>query len=263
MIKNIKLYVNNNTKSLEYAKLVKEQFTKNGFSIVEDDNYDLGIAIGGDGAFVRMIKQSSFNSKPYFVGINTGHLGFLQEVKDNELSKLIEEIKEEKYQVSKIGIQETSIISNSKEHKFYSINEIVIRDKNLDLLRAKVFIEKDFLESFTGDGIMLATSTGSTAYNLSYGGSIVYPSFSTLQITPMAPINSKSYRTMPNSIIIPANVKVTIMPNNKGIIITQDGVNKYFDNVERIESSIEDKKIKCLRFSHYNFPQKINEKFLS
>lgn len=262
MIKNIKLFINNNEKSIELAKLVREKLNENDF-VIDDNNFDLGIAIGGDGSFLRMIKNNRFNSEPYYVGINSGHLGFLQEVKASEINKLIEELKTKKYKVSNIGIQETKIVSNDKEEKFYSLNEIILRDIDLKILKTNIFINDDFLEEYVGDGIMIATSTGSTAYNLCYGGSIIPSEFSTLQITPMAPINSKVYKTMPNSIIEPGNTKINLFPKNKDVMVTIDGDNKYFNDVDYITTSIEDKKIKMLRFSHYNFAQKINEKFLS
>ena len=75
------------------------------------------------------------------------------------------------------------------------ITGIISDNDNLVDLLNDIYINDDFLEEFTGDGILIATSIGSTAYNISYGGSIVSPEFSTLQITPIAPINSKVYRT--------------------------------------------------------------------
>ena len=216
-----------------------------------------------------MIKASNFDSIPYYVGINTGHLGFLQEVKKEELDKLVKEIKRKKYKVSNIDIQETLI--NGKD-KYHSLNEMVIRDGDLNVLKTDIYINDDFLEEFTGDGILIATSIGSTACNISYGGSIVSPEFSTLQITPIAPINSKVYRTLSNSIVEPGRIKIgsrykktiiKLVPKNRRVIISIDGDNKEIEDVDSVCSSIEDKKIKMLRFSHYNFPQKINEKLLS
>ena len=171
--------------------------------------------------------------------------------------------------VSNIDIQETLI--NGKD-KYHSLNEMVIRDGDLNVLKTDIYINDDFLEEFTGDGILIATSIGSTACNISYGGSIVSPEFSTLQITPIAPINSKVYRTLSNSIVEPGKIKIgsrykktiiELVPKNRRVIISIDGDNKEIEDVDSVCSSIEDKKIKMLRFSHYNFPQKINEKLLS
>lgn len=266
MVRNIKLFVNDNDQSIEFAKIVKKKFAKNGFMIIDDkdsnDMHNLAIAIGGDGSFLRMVKNNNFNSNIYYVGINTGHLGFLQEVKIEELDKLIEEIKAKKYKIEEIGIQETRICQEKEKNMYYSLNEIVVRDGLLKTLQANIYIEGDLLECYRGDGIMVSTSTGSTAYNLSYGGSIVYPNFSTLQITSMAPINSKIYQSLTNSIIVPDKKRIVIEPNNEHLILSVDGKNYIYDNIKQIETTIDDKKIKCLRFSHYNFPQKINEKLL-
>ncbi len=264
MIKSIRLFINHNEESIALGKVVRDTFINSGF-IINEDNYDLGIAIGGDGSFLRMVKTTKFDSNPYYVGINSGTLGFLQEVKKDEVDKLIKEIMEEKYKVDEIGIQETHIKHKNGEEKYYSLNEIVVRDANLRVLKTNIYINNDLLETYHGDGVLIASSQGSTAQNLSYGGAIVPGVFSTLQITPMGPINTRAYQTLSNPVIVPSNVNVILKPisDNNEVIVTIDGVTPTMDDIESITTSIKDKKIKCLRFSHYNFPQKINEKLIS
>ena len=263
MIKNIKLFVNNNEESIRTGKLIKDKFIRNRFNIV-DENFDLGIAVGGDGAFLRMIKGNNFNSDVYYVGVNSGTLGFLQEVKIDEIDKFISELEINDYKVEEIGIQETVINHGNGTSRFYSLNEIVIRDKNLKVVKLDISIDGDLLEKFIGDGILVAGSSGSTAYNLSFGGSIVYNTFTSLQITPIAPINSKVYRSLLNSVIIPDKRVISIVPeiDKRDLLVTIDGENNFYNDVDSIETKIDSKKIKCLRLSHYNFPQKINEKLL-
>lgn len=263
MIKNVRLFVNNNKESIKESKIVKDKLIEKGFNVTDDEKFELAIIIGGDGAFLRAVRENNFNSNIYYVGINTGHLGFLQDINPDDVDKFIEELINKNYKVDKIGIQETRVVYDNKEEDYYSLNEIVIRDANLDLLKAKVSIDDEFLEKYVGDGLMVVTSTGSTAYNLSYNGSIVYPSFSTLQITSMAPINSIRFRSLINSIIIPDKKIVKIVPDNKNVLITIDGVNISFNDIKEIRSTIDSKTIKCIRFSHYSFPKKINEKLLS
>ena len=264
MIKNIKLFINKNDKSLETAKLIKDKLVSNGF-IIDDKKYDLAIAVGGDGSFLRMVKQNNFNSEVYYIGINSGTLGFMQEVKVDEIDKFIYELKNNKYKVDEIGIQETTVNHEGGSSKFYSLNEIVIREKNLKVVKLDINIDNDLLERFLGDGVLIATSSGSTAHNLSYGGSIIYPTFSSLQITPMGPINSKVYKSLVNSVIIPDKREISLIPekDHRSLILTVDGENNFYDDVDSIKTKIDDKKIKCLRLSHYNFPEKINEKLLT
>jgi len=264
MNKNIKLFVNKNNQSIATAKLIKEKLINNGF-IIDDNKYDLAIAVGGDGSFLRMVKQNNFNSDIYYIGINSGHLGFLQEVKTEELDEFISELKKEEYKVDKVGIQETTVNHNNQSSKFYSLNEIVIRHENLDAVKLSIQDNSYGFEKFNGDGLIISTSVGSTAHNLSYGGAIIYPTFTALQLVPMGPINNKSYRSLINPIIIPDKVEIKLIPeeNSKNIIVTVDGSHNVYNNVDDITTKIEDKKIKCLRLSHYNFPEKINEKILS
>jgi len=259
-IKSFKIFSNNNDKSKEIESIVKEKLLNNGF--VESDDYDLAIAIGGDGSFLRMVKNTNFNSDTLYVGINTGTLGFAQDISYNDLDNFINSLKSGNYKVDTIGVERTKVITNEGDSIFYSLNEIVIRDKDLNTVRLNINIDDIFLERYNGDGILVATSFGSTAYNLSFGGSIIYNTFHTLQITPIAPLNNKAYRNLLNSVVLPETSLVEIIPENNNLLITIDGENKVYDNVIKIETSVKEKRIKVLRTIDYNFIEKINEKFL-
>ena len=263
MIKSIKIFPNNNDISMNTAKILETEFLKKGF-ILKDDSFDLGIAVGGDGSFLRMVKGTDFDSNPFYIGVNTGTLGFMQEVHPSKIDEIICEILEKKYKINEIGIQETDVISNDKLYKYNSLNEIVVRGNNFRVINMDVFVDDDYLERYTGDGLILATSCGSTAHNKSYNGSIVYNNFSTLQITPMGRVESNSYNSLENSVILPSNMEIKLIPTdkNRDYNITIDGENEVYQNIEEIETSIKDKKIKMLRFSHYSFTEKINEKFI-
>ena len=262
-IVKFKIFSNNNERSLNARKITKEKLIKNGF-IYDDKDYELAIAIGGDGSFLRMIKETNFNSDILYVGINAGTLGFAQEVSLDKIDEFIIDLKTNNYKVDTIGVQETKIITKDSTSFFYSLNEIVLREKDLNTLTCDVKIEDIILEKFVGDGLLIATSFGSTAYNLSFGGSIVYNTFHTLQITPIAPLNNKSYRNLLNSVIIPENKVITIVPdiNKNNLFITVDGENNLYDNVLSVETYVDKKRIMCFRNKDYNFSKKINEKFL-
>ena len=202
MIKRIKLYANNNDRSIKNAKIVKDKFLRHGY-IIDDKKYDLAVAVGGDGSFLRMVHANKFDSNKYYVGVNSGTLGFAQEINLMYLDRFIEEINTDSIKVEEVGVEETEVRSKNKIDSFYSLNEIVVRYKDSKILKLDIEIDNNFLEKFRGDGIIIATSFGSTAHNLSYGGSIIYPEPSTLQITPIGPINSKEYQTLSNSLIVP------------------------------------------------------------
>ena len=262
-MKTVKLFVNDNETSKNVSKIVKEKLESANFQIVED-NYDLAIAIGGDGSFLRMIKSSNFNENCLYIGINAGTLGFAQEVNVEEIDKFILDLENNNYKIENIGIQEIEIKTPDTISKQLSLNEMIVRDMELNTANLKVLVEDVLLEDFVGDGLLLATSFGSTAYNLSFGGSIVYNTFHTLQLTPIAPLNNKSYRNLLNSVILPDNKEIVIKPCNrtKNLLITVDGDNNFYKNVDYVSSKVSGREIQILRMKDYNFIKKINDKFL-
>ncbi len=262
-MKTVRLFVNDNETSKNVSKIVKEKLESANFQIVED-NYDLAIAIGGDGSFLRMIKSSNFNENCLYIGINAGTLGFAQEVNVEEIDKFILDLENNNYKIENIGIQEIEIKTPDTISKQLSLNEMIVRDMELNTANLKVLVEGVLLEDFVGDGLLLATSFGSTAYNLSFGGSIVYNTFHTLQLTPIAPLNNKSYRNLLNSVILPDNKEVVIKPFNrtKNLLITVDGDNNFYKNVDYVSSKVSGREIQILRMKNYNFIKKINDKFL-
>ena len=262
-MKTVRLFVNDNETSKNVSKIVKEKLESANFQIVED-NYDLAIAIGGDGSFLRMIKSSNFNENCLYIGINAGTLGFAQEVNVEEIDKFILDLENNNYKIENIGIQEIEIKTPDTISKQLSLNEMIVRDMELNTANLKVLVEGVLLEDFAGDGLLLATSFGSTAYNLSFGGSIVYNTFHTLQLTPIAPLNNKSYRNLLNPVILPDNKEVVIRPFNrtKNLLITVDGDNNFYKNVDYVSSKVSGREIQILRMKDYNFVKKINDKFL-
>ena len=266
LINKIKLFPNDNDRSKEIEDILKTRLALADFEVVDDSKYDLAIAIGGDGSFLRMVKNNVFDSETYYVGVNTGTLGFLQEISIGDIDSFIERLNNNDFTVQTIGIQETKVTTRDGNiSRFFSLNEIVIRNKNLKTTKLNIEIDKDLLERYVGDGILVSTSIGSTAYNLSFGGSIVYDDLHTLQITPIAPLNTKSYRDILNSIIIPENRIITIKPigESDNLLVIVDGENNVYNDVEEITTFVRNKKIKCIRMTNFSFARKINEKFLS
>ena len=263
-INKIKLFINDNEKSTIVAKDLEMELLKYGFEIVDED-YELAISVGGDGSFLRMVKDNKFNENIYYIGVNSGTLGFLQEINISECIDFVKRLNSDKYKIEELAIQETKIITEDEIYYFDSLNEIVVRNKEFNTLKVPVLVDNELLENFTGDGLLISTSTGSTAYNMSFGGSIIYNTLKTLSITPIAPLNNKVFRTLVNSVIVPSNKVITLVPNKKNtdLFIQIDGVNKFLDNVIKIETKITDKKIKCLRMNDFHFIKVVNNKVLA
>lgn len=262
-INKVKLFVNDNEISQIVAKDLELELKKYDFKIV-DRNYDLAISIGGDGSFLRMVKETNFNNNIYYIGVNSGTLGFLQEIDIKDTKDFVKRLNSDNYKIEDINIQETKVITENNVYNYNSLNEIVIRSKYFNALKLPVYVDNELLEDFKGDGLLISTSTGSTAYNMSFGGSIVYNTLNTLQITPIAPLNNKAYKSLLVPVIVPSD-KVISLPTYKeynNLFLMIDGVNKEVDNVIKIETRIGSKTIKCLRMNNYHFIKIINEKLL-
>lgn len=263
-INKIKLFINDNEKSRVVAKDLEMELKKYGFKIV-NKNFDLGISIGGDGSFLRMVKDTNFNSDIYYIGINAGTLGFLQEIDICKCADFVKRLNIDDYKLEDINIEETKIITEDKIYKFNSLNEVVVRNIDFSTLKLKVYVDNELLEIFTGDGLLISTSTGSTAYNMSFGGSIIYNTLNTLSITPIAPLNNKVYKTLVNSVIIPSDKKITLKPykNFNDVFISADGEQKKINDIIKIEVGIDKNTIKCIRMNDFHFIKVINDKILA
>ncbi len=263
-INKVKLFANNNEYSKKIEKELREKLINRNYVISDNvDDVDLAIAIGGDGSFIRMIKSCNFNDNICYIGVNTGTLGFVQEIYPDKLDTFLNNLDKNRFKTESISIQETKINTKDESLHFFSLNEIVIRQKELNTAHFKVLIDNNLLENYNGDGLLISTSFGSTAYNLSFGGSIVYSDLHTLQITPIAPLNNRNYTTLFNSVIVPHKRIIEIIPSeNKNFIISVDGENKYIDDVLSITTYVKRKKIKIIRTKEYDYTKKINEKFL-
>lgn len=132
-------------------------------------------------------------------------------------------------------------------------------------MHLEIFIDKNHLEKFSGDGIIVSTPVGSTAYNFSSGGSIVYPSLKTLQLTPLSPISSKAYRSLPNSTIIPGDMNIKIKPEylyENSILIVIDGIQYEYDNILEVNFTISNMTIFRLVFNKDMYWSNLKSKFL-
>lgn len=260
-INKVKLFVNNDEKSLDVSKKLEKELMEYGF-IIDNNDYDLAISIGGDGSFLKMVRENNFNNDIYYIGINSGTLGFLQEIDINNTINFVKRLSLDDYKIEELSYEEDRIYTDKQEYIYNSLNELVIRKNDFSILKGKILIDDELLEEFSGDGLLISTSTGSTAYNMSFHGPIVYNSLDTLILTPIAPLNNKVYSSLTNPLIVPNNKVITIIPDNRSLFFMIDGKIKEIDNINKIEINISNKKIKCLRMNDFHFVRVIRNKII-
>ena len=153
------------------------------------NNADVLISLGGDGTLLDTLALVRNSGVPV-IGINFGRLGFLASINKNEIKNAIEALVNKEYSLDK----RTLLNVESKHHLFgdenFALNDITIhRRDNTAMMIIHAYMNDEFINSYWADGLIIATPTGSTAYSLSCGGPIIFPSAQNFVITPIAPHN--------------------------------------------------------------------------
>ncbi len=149
---------------------------------------DLMICYGGDGTFLDGVRLLNHSTVP-MLGINAGHLGFLANVAEEEIEAAVTELAAEKYSVEERSILNVTEGFPEKMGFPHAINEFTIQKKGPTMVSVDVYIDGELVTTYMGDGLILSTPTGSTAYSLSVGGPIVAPDAQCLVISPIASHN--------------------------------------------------------------------------
>lgn len=262
----INIVSNDRPISRETSRILKQKLEKNGYYIPEvfDLSADLIICVGGDGSFLRTLHEYHFPPIP-IIGVNTGHLGFFQELSPYQLDEFIFRYEKGDYTLQEIQPVEALVCTKTSCIEIMGINEISIKGDKSRTVHMNISLDDSFLEKFSGDGILVATPAGSTAYNYSLGGSIVDPRLNLLQITPIAPITTTAYRSFTSSIIVPKESTIKIFPEyafENSILIVTDGVEHRYNHIEEIYIKMSDLTCQLLRLNDYDFWNKVKEKFL-
>lgn len=269
-MKTINVYTNGTSVSEKTKDILVKKFENNGFAVREAycPDSELLVCIGGDGAFLQAVHTYDFPAIP-IVGINTGHLGFFQEVSPDdpaELDAFIRDYRAEKYRLQRLHtVQATVTTGRGEKEVLLGLNEIVIKGSPSYSVHLDISIGGSPIEKFSGDGILVATSAGSTAYNYSLGGSIVDPRIRLLQVTPIAPMNTTAYRSFTSSILLPSNLSLEVVPEDaKGgyMFLLNDGIEHAYEQVRQIKIEFSETIVNLIRFQSYDFWDKVKTKFL-
>ncbi|MCQ2555567.1 MAG: NAD(+)/NADH kinase [Clostridia bacterium] len=225
---------------------------------------DLIFCVGGDGTLLKLVQQLDFPTIP-ICGINTGHLGFFQEVSMDNVDVFLDRFNNNEIIVQPYNIVKATINTKYETLTFHALNEFVVRSRTNNLIHLSVSINNSFIEDYSGDGVLVSSPAGSTAYNYSLGGSIVDPRLNLLQLTPMAPMNTKTYRSLTSSILLPEDDKIIIEPEDersKSLLILFDSEDKVVTDIKSIILTLSKRKIQLVRFGDLTFWDKIKDKYL-
>ena len=182
---------------------------------------DIVIVLGGDGTFLsvaRLVKDSSIP----IIGVNLGGLGFLTEIKLDEMYDILDDIFNGNYRINERMMLKASLFRGGEKISSYSVlNDVVINKGTLArIIELKTSINNNFVTKYRADGLIVSTPTGSTAYSLAAGGPIIYPELNCIILTPICP------HTLTNRpLVISGDDIITVELNSldNDVMITLDG----------------------------------------
>lgn len=200
---------------------------------------DCVLVLGGDGTLLQASRDLVGLNIP-LLGINLGTLGYLAEIDKQNITPALDKLLMDDYVVrERMMLFGTAYHQNKMLMKDIALNDIVIgRNGRLRIIDLNIYVNDEFLNSYSADGIIISTPTGSTGYSLSAGGPIVSPEAEVIMITPIAPhtLNTRS-------IVLPANVKVTVEIGEGHN--TREGVEATFDGDTSVNLICNDKIVIC------------------
>ena len=187
-------------------------------------NIDMAISLGGDGTFLKAARYVGATGIP-IVGINIGRLGFLADVSADEMDNFFAQLHQGRYAVRERSLLEL-VVGNDTEHTSYALNEITVsQHDSSSMIAVHTTVGDEHLATYMGDGLIIATPTGSTAYSLSAGGPIVYPQADVFVLTAVAP---HSLGVRPIVIADDKTIRLNIESRSGSFLVAVDGISQSY-----------------------------------
>ncbi|MBQ1916194.1 MAG: NAD(+)/NADH kinase [Lachnospiraceae bacterium] len=222
------------------------------------------LTVGGDGTMIRAAMRTIRSNLP-ILGINKGHLGYLCDLDESNYRKALKRLFADDYEIEERMLLSGRVISADgiPESGFnHALNDIVLTSRNgLQVVHIDINVNGELLSSFNGDGVIFATPTGSTAYNLSAGGPIVDPK---TKLILMSPLNAHVVGQRSIVLDSSAEVRATVTRRNQeelSAAVAFDGSTaiELYDG-ESIEVVRSDETVRFIKLSQINFLDRIREK---
>lgn len=253
-------------RTAETAELLAEKLAGAGIGSEvlnkeQDCGADMIISIGGDGTYLHTTRYAVKHDIPV-LGMNMGRLGFLTQFDFQGMDEAVSKLKRKEYTIEERFLAEIQVYRGEKEVFHESaFNDLVIHRDGLKLLDVEIHVDSSYASSFYGDGLIVATPTGSTAYSLSAGGPIVEPESDVMLLTPVCP-HSISSRPM----VVSGGRRIRIRLNPKdgvSAVITADGEPAFqITDKDQVLVQRSEQRAKVVKLYQTDFYKILREKFL-
>ncbi|WP_337833091.1 NAD(+)/NADH kinase [Desulfopila inferna] len=207
----------------QFADELKRWLEKRNVSVdlnVLHPDLSIVVVLGGDGTLLRIAEQAARYSIPV-IGINLGHLGFLTELTCEEAKGTLDTILSDSVNVENRLMLKALIEGDETTTIGYALNDVVINKNSYDrILELSTTANEELITTYKADGLIFSTPTGSTAYNLSAGGPLVYPGLASILVTPICPFMLGSRPILlPSEITIATSIEESNFNENANVIV--------------------------------------------
>jgi NAD+ kinase len=220
---------------------------------------DVLISLGGDGTLLDTLSLVRDSGIPV-IGINFGRLGFLASINKDDIKTAIEALKNKEYSLDKRTLLSLDSTIDLFEEENFALNDITIhRRDNSAMMIIHAYMNNEFVNSYWADGLIIATPTGSTAYSLSCGGPIIYPSSQNFVITPIAPHNLNV-----RPVIVPDDVSLTfeVEARSTKFLVSCDSRTKTVDRSVKLTLNRANFHVNLIRLNNESYLTTLRNKLL-
>jgi len=220
-------------------------------------------SFGGDGTMLSAIhKYKKQLDNIEFIGINTGKLGFYTDFTIEELSQICHLLLSNDYDVFRLNIMEYRLIGDNHSLKGYAVNDLaLINPINTQII--DVYINDKHFETIRSTGILISPPGGSTAYNKSLGGSIIDPHIKAIQLTEVAPISNRVYRSLAAPIVLSEKTEVELrLSDTDNLYLTVDGEYLPFKRLMAIKACLSEKTVSFVVKKNTDFFDRVKRAFI-
>lgn len=236
----------------------------NDLNIVTDHNdASIIVSVGGDGNFLQAVRKTGFRQDCLYTGITySDESGLYCDFNMDNFDEMLRSVKNEEIEVRRYPVINAVV---NGEASFDCINEVSIRSTIIKSIAIEVIIDDMHFETFRGDGLIVATPTGSTGYNKSTNGAVIDPKIPCFQVSELASVNNNRYRTLGSSFVLNQNRKLTlevIQDGNDYPIIGLDNEAYSIKNIKDVTITLSDKVIKTVKLKNNSYWDRVKRTFL-
>lgn len=247
--------------SKRVCEYIRESLTSNG-KIYDPVDPDLVISVGGDGTLLKALHDWIHKiDRVAFVGIHTGTLGFSTDYVADEVDDFIQDCLRGPFEIEEKRLLEAVCINSVQESKIIALNEIrvenIVKTQEMD-----IYLDGVYFETFRGNGVCISGQYGSTAYNRSIGGAVIFPGLDLLQLSEISGIHHRHARSMGSPLIMNPESEIVLKHESfDHALLCYDHLHMHLDGIHEIKISSYPLPMRFARYKAVPHIQRLNALF--